>query len=149
MNPTIKGANRILLHKGRGLFSRLIQLQTRSPYSHASFLTRFGTIIESREGKGVHTMEFDGDLSGVDVFEIPSFTDEDWKIVHGHALDRVGSKYDWRSVFRFVTRKSAKKNNRYFCSELVYESVQAAGLNLLARIAPALLALSPLMRKVA
>jgi uncharacterized protein YycO len=140
---------RVLLFRGRGIVSGLIRWQTRGQYSHAAMLLPDGRVLESWEGAGVRITEL-RDWAGVDVYEVPWMTAAQWQTAIALATKHVGKKYDWWSVIRFVSRRKMPANDRWFCSELVFHALQAAGVNLLERIDPAevspgMLALSPLL----
>jgi uncharacterized protein YycO len=143
------GTNAILLFKGRGIISTLIRWQTRSPYSHAAILLADGSIVESWQGKGVRGTELH-DWKNVDVFYVPSATNAQWFNVVLFMLNRIGKGYDYWGVLRFITRTNMPPNDKWFCSEIVFEAFQEAGINLLERIdpwevSPGLLSLSPLL----
>lgn len=139
---------KVLLFRGRGLISSLIRWQTRSQYSHAAFLLADGeTIVEAWQGDGVRKKKVT-DWSNIDVFHVLGATEAQMNYAANFALAQVGKKYDYRQVFRFLTRIGGKNNGKWFCSELVFAALQHAGINLLERIepwavSPGLLALSP------
>lgn len=140
----------VLLFRGRGAISALIRWQTRSPFSHAALLMPDGRIVESWQGAGVRVKTL-ADWDGVDFFDVPSMTDFQWSLALDFALELVGRGYDYRAVARFVSRRPAADNERWFCSELVFAALEAAGVSLLERIdaaavSPGLLSLSPLLR---
>jgi uncharacterized protein YycO len=137
----------VLLFKGRGLISTAIRWQSRSIYSHAALLMRDGRIVESWQGAGVRTKTLT-DWSDIDVFDVAMLTDLEWDLAIDYALDLVGRGYDYKAVLRFVSRRPAADNDRWFCSELVFAAIESAGLPLLARtsaaaVSPGMLALSP------
>lgn len=147
MKPKI----RIALFKGRGLMSAAIRWQSRSAYSHAAVVTPNGTIIEAWQGRGAGVREKHlGDWTGVDVFDIPELTpgqsDIAWAWLNGRV--REGCKYDYWGVARFISRRSAKENNKWFCSELVFEAFNECHFPLLVNIPawkvyPGMLSYSP------
>lgn len=137
---------KILAYKGVSLISRLIQWQTRSPYSHIAVELRDGTVIEAWHVGGVqHNRSFrDVHTRGtaVDVFRINHEYNED--AVEQFLKAQVGKKYDFMSVARFLTRRDRPADNRWFCSELAFEKLRF----LLDRIkpshvSPGVLVLSP------
>lgn len=139
----------VLLFKGRGIISKLIGWQTRSPYSHAAFLLPSGKIVESWQGDGVRIKTLD-DWRDVDAFAVVGITDDQWATATAFALGQVGSSYDYRAIARFLSRTRAPMDDRWFCSELVFGSLQRAGVHLLERIDaaavdPGKLAISPLL----
>lgn len=143
------GTVAILLFKGRGIISTLIRWQTRSPYSHAAILLPDGSIVESWQGKGVRETELT-DWRNIDVFYVPSATQEQWFNILFFMNSRIGKGYDYWGVIRFITRTNMPPNDKWFCSEIVFEAFKEAGINLLERIdpwevSPGLLSLSPLL----
>lgn len=125
----------IALFKGRGLISALIRWQTRGTYSHAAIITglRPLTIIEAWQGSGVRQKSLGFDLKNIDFFALrkePNFSTER---AITFACAQLGFPYDYRGVFRFVTRVPAHINSKWFCSELVHEAVRVGGMELLQR----------------
>lgn len=146
---------RVLLFHGHGLISALIRWQTRSDYSHAAIQLDDGSIIEAWQGAGVRKLPgLKRGIEGIDAFEITAPYDH---LAVLEFLDSVlvdNDGYDYWSVVRFVSRRRAKQNKKWFCSELVFAAIQAAGLNLFQRthpweVSPGLLARSPHLRPVA
>ncbi len=146
---------KILLHRGRGAISKLIQWQTRSPYSHASLLFDNGQVVEAREFKGVRWLKRpDWEKEEIDVFEVETTPEQNsaiWIFVNC----QCGKPYDYTMVARFVSRRqeTRKSSGKWFCSELVFAAFQKAGIELLARtepweVSPGLLAKSPLLKEV-
>lgn len=145
---------RVLLFRGRGVISTLVRWQTRSIYSHAALLLPNGQILESWQGAGVRVRSL-SDWSGVDCFRVQGMTGDQWGQALRFAYRQIGAGYDYISVARFVSRRNAPDNGRWFCSELVAAALQVAGVQLLARVdpaevSPAMLSWSPLLiREVA
>lgn len=144
----------MLLFRGTSFLDRLIQWQTRGPYCHAALLMPDGQQIEAW-------------TDGVDIR--PSFTS------HGCVVDRlsldatheqvddmvqfaegeIGCGYDFYGDFCFLSRmhRGGPDKNRWFCSELAYATVQAAGIDLLRDtepflVSPTLLGRSPLLHLI-
>lgn len=153
IHPRTRGL-RVLLFHGRGLISALIRWQTRSEYSHAAIMLDDGSIIEAWQGAGVRKLPgLKRGTEGIDAFELTQPCNHlavleflDTVLVDNHG-------YDYLGVFRFVTRRRAKQNKKWFCSELVFAAIQAGGLNLFERtepweVSPGLLARSPYLRQV-
>ena len=145
----------IMLLRGTSLLSRLIQWQTRSPYSHAAIVTPSGTVIESVEGKGVREVPIEHAYKHAvyDLFDVSGLSDDQWSDALEWARSKIGSRYDYRGVLRFVSRRPAELNDKYFCSEFVFAAMLHAGLLLLERIpahnvSPAILSYSPSLRLI-
>jgi len=146
------------LHHAPGLFGDLIRWQTRGKYSHASLWFPSVGVIESREGRGVQRL---ADLKlkkgeRIDVFEVTGFTTDQALDVWNFASKQLGKSYDWPMVFGFVSRSTTEgqqTGGKWFCSELVFAAVKAAGVELLRdceawEVSPALLSKSPLLKLV-
>lgn len=139
----------VLLFRGRGFVSAAIRWQTRSPYSHAALLRPDGRIVESWQGAGVRIKTV-ADWADIDAFDVVGMTDLQWGLALDFCEELVGRGYDYKAVLRFVSRRPAADNERWFCSELVFAALQSAGVDLLARIdaasvSPGMLAWSPLL----
>lgn len=142
----------MLLFRGRGAIASLIRWQSRGHYSHAALLMPDGRIVESWQGDGVRTKKLT-DWDGVHRFEIPSMTEEQGRKALDFALSQVGRGYDYLGVLRFISRSSMLDDDRWFCSELVMESLRRADVRLFERVhswevSPGMLAASPLLRPV-
>jgi len=141
----------ILLYRGTSAIDRLIQWQTRSPYSHAAIWMPNASVIESANGIGVRHRMACVDDATADVFTVPGATAAHWMRAIDFCTAEIGCKYDWIGIARFITRKPGGDPDRWFCSELVAAACRAGGFPLLARIepwaiSPGLLAVSPLLR---
>lgn len=149
MKPKLtESTPRILLFKGRGFISAAIRWQTRSEYSHAAFLLPCGRILEAWQGSGVR-IKWISDWCDVDVFGVHDMTPEQWAVAISFARAQIGKKYDYRGVFRFLSRRKVPADDRWFCSELVAKSLEVAGVQLFrhkdaSEISPGMIALSPL-----
>lgn len=166
----------ILLHSGPGIISWLIRLQTRGNYSHASVLFSDGAIFEAREGRGLQQITVDDVLQAmleeprlqVDVFDLPAHDEAAARRFAEVALLRQTEArarlrwwqiwrktpgYDYRMVFRFITRLPATEGSadNWFCSEWAVALAGAAGVCLLRNIeswavSPFALSTSPRLR---
>lgn len=140
----------VLLFKGRGVFSQLIRWQTRSQYSHSAVLIEKNTIIEAWSGSNTVREKLITDWRDIDVFYADCSLEQRKKII-SFLRSKIGHKYDYSAVIRFITKSPTKNNERYFCSELVFEAFKSAGINLLERIdgsivSPSLLSYSPKLK---
>lgn len=145
----------IALYRGKSVISRLIQWQTRSPYSHAAiYFPKTQEVIEAWHIGGVQknkVLELHTEGTEIDLFRVNA--DVDWEEAVWFATSKIGKRYDFTDIFRFLTRTPAILDNKWFCSELVFESLKHAGTPLLSRVnswevTPGMLALSPLLIKV-
>lgn len=130
----------IALHHGSSLISRLIRWQQRGPWNHASMVFEDGTVIESREGKGVRKLPRLEPMKGERI-QLFSFdhTPEQEDAMRAFAEAQVGKPYDWPMVFGFVSRSDTEgheSGGKWFCSELAFATPLHAGIRLLERIDP-------------
>lgn len=144
------------------MMSKSIRWQTRSKYSHAALMLsqdymmpngkkyKAGTVWESWQPNGVRKVTGPWDdhdpKTLVDVYGIKGNLDIVKMI---RFLDRqIGMKYDFSSVFRFVSRRDTQDNHKWFCSELALAAFSKGGVDLLhippSHCAPGHLAWSPL-----
>lgn len=145
----------IALYHGKSMVSRAIRLLNWSDYSHAAWVDPVTGHVWESWGKGVTCSQDLGSahLAGtkVDLFHVSATREQRLRILD-FMTAQIGKKYDYRGVFHFITRRpaQARDQDRWFCSELVFEAFRAAGIHLLCRIPawkvyPGLLAYSPLL----
>lgn len=144
---------KVALFKGKGLIGWAIRWQTRSVYSHAALFDG-GELIEAREFKGVRAV---GYVPGadIDLLDVDGITRDQERAAIQFAREQIGKPYDYTMVARFISRRQAtrKESGKWFCSELVFAALQAAGITLLARteaweVSPGLLARSPYLKNL-
>lgn len=164
---------RILLFRGKGSVSSLIRWQTRSQYSHVAIQLASGQVIEAWEGNiwrllGSYLtkhVQHDGvrwheSLAELRAAHKPGTPIEAYDVVLPAERDaeqflrrQVGKQYDLRSVARFLSRRDAPVNDRWFCSELACYAARLGGRPLLrmncAHASPRDVAVSPLLVPVA
>lgn len=144
---------KILAYRGVSWISKVIRWQTRSKYSHIAIELEDGSVIEAWHIGGVANnpsfKTVHSPKTKVDVLEIIGQYDE--KKVLEFLKMQIGHKYDFRSIVRFITRKSSHVSPNWFCSELANEAFREGGLNLLSRISsshvsPRDIGISPALR---
>lgn len=158
----------ILLYKGTGAVSKLIQWKTTSAYSHVSVVVdgEMSLAIESNTGSqsGVRALDLRKlDAKIVDVFRIKKENGFKPEQVISYLVSCLGCKYDYPGVFYLGLLKvlgQQKKANEwqikkdYFCSELVYEAFKSAGLDIVPQIgssettSPGDIAKSPILQLI-
>lgn len=140
-------------YEGRSIPSKVIQWQTWSPISHSSLVRvplgfsdmlyfeqtealASAPVIEAWRGKvRLHQGLADGHKPGTLLRLYSIAAPLDAAVAWDFALGQVGKPYDRRGVMGFASRRHrAQSDHRWFCSELVFASLQAGGCNLLARI---------------
>jgi len=143
MEQPPQGTAKILLWRGKGVVSALIRWQTRSPYSHAAVMVG-DRVWEAREFRKVRRTSLyrvcaEADKKGEKIEGRDVFIGEEGAAEMMRWLDeQLGKKYDWSSVFRFVTRRQARRKAAevWFCSEIVFAGFQHIEVKLLRYIAP-------------
>lgn len=163
----------ILLYRGTGFTSWLIQVGTKSEYSHVAVVVNPGIFlgIESNTGhqSSVRAMDLrKADGRKVDAFRIKESSRFDSDQVISFLVGHLGVKYDTVGVIslgalkalsfitggRFQKHNQFQKGKDYFCSELVYQAFKEGGLDIVPQISaaeitsPGDIARSPLIEKV-
>lgn len=135
------------------MVSNLIKWQTNGNYSHAAIQLPSGRIIEAwHKPAKVRLRGPLQDWDNVEAFDIEGITDEQWGKAVEWAESQIGKKYDFGGVLRFVTRWRKQQDDKWFCSELVFQALKEAGVDLLERIncsqvSPTVLSFSPLLKE--
>jgi hypothetical protein len=144
---------RVLLFTGGDPIAAVVKWQSRSHYSHAALLIP-GTnrVIESYPFNGVRERELTAkDWERIHAYEVAGMTPLQWEGAVQFCTSQLGMPYDWRSVFKFMTRTPAKENGKWFCSELVFKAIEKHHLRLLQMSAeyvnPGHLGASPYLRR--
>jgi Orthopoxvirus protein of unknown function (DUF830). len=151
---------KILAYHGTGLLSWWIRTRTWSEISHVSQLLDDGTEVEAWSGGVQHNKTWgilhkDGTVVDVYDYREPLTAVQKLKM-ESFLLDQVGKPYDYFGLFRFlpIVRWFARSSNEvkaWFCSELVMESNEVSGIDLLEKEAyqttPNDVVVSPLLRK--
>lgn len=170
--PSLKSCD-ILLYKGKGFTSWLIQVFTGSDYNHVAVVVdpRLFLAIESNTGhqSGVRALDLRQlNFKEIDIFRVKSTDAYDRAEAVSYLVGRLGSHYDWAgviwlgllktlSLLTFITWKPFnyfQKQKDYFCSELVYEAFAKAGLDIVPQVdaaditSPGDIAESPLIEKL-
>lgn len=146
----------ILLYRGRGFVSRLIQWGTKSPYSHVAVVVEPSIFlaVESSPGhqSGVRAIDLRKlPAEELAVFRIRSEFSFDPEKVISFLVAHLGASFDytgvaWLGILKAVgllTSLTHRPYNRfqkekdYFCSELCYKAFQAAGLDIVPEVGEA------------
>ena len=128
-------------YKGVSLISRMIRRWTWREYSHvAGIRNATGEVVEAWHKGGVrHLPTFnEGHTPGtrIDVFRVKGATLEQHEAWWKGMLAEVGKKYDFAGIVGFIRRKVTQNQDRWFCSELVFDKAIRALIPLLLRIKP-------------
>jgi len=85
-----------------------------------------------------------------DVFTVTGLTGGQNAAISAFLQEQVGSHYDWLGISRFLSGINRDNYQYWFCSELVAEACEEAGIPLLQaeawKISPTTLSWSPLIR---
>lgn len=157
----------LIFCRGKGILSALIRWQTWSNYSHVALRinnSERDEVWEAWPGKGVHRMSYrDFTRKGTKgmeelfIYKPAGVTPEEWNaresLLHTFLDGRLGSKYDYLGVFRFLVRFGQRRNNftgKYFCSQLAAAMLELSHIPLFkrvdaAKISPAMLRTSVLL----
>ena len=124
---------RLLLYMGKSAVSKAIEWQTRSPYSHVAVELDDGRIVEAWHKQGVRIIDHghEGHSMGTPIEYYSIGVPFSHAPVEAFLLNQVGKGYDWRGVWRFVSRRDQPVNDRWFCSELCVAAFAQGGLHLL------------------
>ena len=144
------------------MLSRLIRWQTRSQYSHASVWFTDGKllnfVIESIQGRGVR--EIPGTYhdaarvkEDIHLYEVKTLTLAQKVDIYHYMQKELGKKYDWVHVFMFIWRGKGAHDEKWYCSEIIFEAFRSAGVTLLNNVrawevSPGDLGQSPLVTRV-
>jgi uncharacterized protein YycO len=133
---------KILLFRGKGIFSKAIIWFMRGKYSHVAVLFEDGTLYESEYNTGVRKVSsWRNTEKGVvvDVFTLPGVTPEQITIAREFYEKHVGAKYDFKAILGFLLRtrqEDRKGTNKFFCGEYVFCGAEKAKFKILERIEP-------------
>jgi len=121
---------KVVLFHGRGLVSGAIRWFTRGDYSHAAILLDNGELWESWQGSGKHLWRNSGvrclkgglkaGTDGVYFYLLvnPLSIEEETRL-REWLVKKEGTNYDYKGVWRFVTRSRKTSDAKMFCSDLV------------------------------
>lgn len=143
----------LLFFRGKSPVSQAIKLFTWGEYSHVAVLNKSkGRIIEAwTPGVTNNSLAEHGHRPGteVDIFDINQYYGpKTWDTFE----QEVGKNYDYLGIFGFLTRARSQRDDRWFCSEMVF-SVLARNRCLLLncpayKVDPTLLSYSPYLKQV-
>jgi len=144
----------LLFCSGSGLFSRAIQIGTKSVWSHVAMVTRIAEydrvmVIESVESSGIrlfplssYVWNYGGDkkpypgkvyVARYSLIELDGIKSRQLQKMGKFALDAMGTPYDKEEITRIAFRIAgmgdnvARRDKEYICSEFVYELLLRLG----------------------
>lgn len=143
----------ILLYRGKGFTSWLIEVGTKSAYSHVAVVIDPGIFIgiESNTGhqSGVRAMDLrKANDKEVDVFRVKAENSFDGGKVLSFLVAHLGAGYDylgvgwlgvlkaasWVTGGKFQGHNAFQIDKDYFCSELVYQAFKEGGLDIVPQV---------------
>lgn len=140
-------------YRGISTISSAVRFQTRSVWSHSALYNLdTGEVAEALANKNAWTISkslSENHTPGtvVDLFTVPGL-DEDGAWVE--ALSYEGIPYDYRAIWRFISRRPFADNGRLFCSEGVSMICDHNGVRLQNKphweMAPEHVGISPLLK---
>jgi cell wall-associated NlpC family hydrolase len=149
----------IVFFKGSDWISDVISKVTHSPYTHVAVVMHDNNILEANAFIKVRIRPIQKD----EVFSVfrCNLTDKQRQIIYNAGEKFIGESYDYIQVLQWLYRLTINKNglgivnnaNRLYCSELVDDVFEAAGIDLLPNrldgdVTPADLLQSPLLTKI-
>ena len=96
----------VLLFRGRGIFSRLIQAKGRAPWSHAAMLAWWNDrllVVEAREGKGVRAIPLSVVIAeghDVEAYDVDGAEEGHRYRATREAVSWLSTRYGWRTIVR-------------------------------------------------
>lgn len=120
---------KVIFYKAEGnLLDKLVRWWTSSLYSHCEILFNDGRIY-SADGWNSKMVRYTTkyNLDNWAVLEVP-LTDTKYRHLKNWCSDRVGQKYDWLGVIRFVLPFVPQSDDKWFCSELCGAALKFVGL---------------------
>ena len=116
----------IVLSSTNSLSSRFICWAQRCNYSHVEALFN-GYSIGART-KGVKKYTDFSHMINVRHMTIVC-SDEQYRRFQEYLECKIGERYDWRAYLGFMFFKNTHSSNRWFCSELILEAFNHAGMS--------------------
>lgn len=146
---------------GNSFISRMIRYFTKSKFSHVEVLFDGGFTVGSREFSGVVHGTINDFIKPVYFFFYDGINQKPLRLTkqqHDKIIsflqDSIGKKYDYKGIWGYLSnRRERNCPDSYFCSELVFEAFNHAGIRFLNRegghfITPQNIAESLLLKEV-
>lgn len=141
----------VLLYKGKGFKSHLIQWGTKSLYNHVAVVVdpAINLAIESNTGhqSGVRALDLRQlDEQEIDIFRVKAEFPFNQNDVISYLVGHLGSGFDfwgvtWLGVLKVLHLKNQsnqwQKDKDYFCSELCYEAFNMGRLDIVPQVGEA------------
>lgn len=124
----------LIAWRGKNLFSKIVQIFTRSSFSHVGIAVEFGGkffVIDAKEGKGVQItplfirLPFYVLVPG-EKCEVYEWNERTERL----SLNRIGEKYSFIKCIKSYFKKKLKKNETWECAELATYILTSMGYKL-------------------
>ena len=144
----------IAAYRGRSFISYAIRAFNWGPYSHVSWILADGVEIEAWSGGVLQAASIGANHTEgtcIDLFAIQDLAPETRQAIDLSMRAAIGLKYDYPGICGFLLRAPwLQREDRVFCSELVFSRCLSNGVPILQRIpaykvSPSLLTLSPVL----
>jgi uncharacterized protein YycO len=157
ITPSMIRPGDLLLIQGNTWIDKVIKRITGSPYSHVAGVVGPDEAVEIRPFQRTNYQKLENYTGRVDVFTCNSLTDDQRRKIVEHAVQKVGTKYDYmlviweasRYLFHWVWPYQAGDNS--LCSTIWADAYRKAGIDLCPDIiypSPGDLGKSPIIQKV-
>lgn len=147
---------RIKIHfwRGTGFIAGAIRFFSWGPMAHVGMQID-NTMYEAREFRGVVKSRFpDQKRRMPNRSLVVECSEEQYNEIFDWWESRIGRRYDYLSVFRFVYRKGEtdRTTGSWFCSEAVMDACEAGGIRLFDRVdsskvTPSMIYWSPVLKE--
>lgn len=147
----------LLLIRGNTWIDKVIKRITGSSYTHVAGVVSPDEAVEILPFKRTHYQKLETYTGRVDVFTCNNLTDDQRRKIVEHAINKIGTKYDYKLVIWEASRYLLhwiwpyKPGNDSLCSTLWADAYRNAGVNLCPDIiypSPGDLGESPIIEKV-
>jgi len=116
----------VLYSTTKSPFSWAVRLLTWSRWSHVGIISG-GHVIEAHALHGVVKTPIHEAIESADQYLVELVPCSNPAGVLAAATRQIGKSYDWLALFGFLFRRDWQAIDKWFCSELVAWSFQAAG----------------------
>jgi uncharacterized protein YycO len=124
----------IVFSKDKSLTSSIIQWRTMSQWSHV------GVIVGKKKDSGWKTISARGkgvvyerllDWTGyIQILRVNDITEQQRENFVNFCIEQVGKQYDIWGFLDFFCMKKIQREDRWFCSELIYRGLLNSGIDI-------------------